>query len=394
MTVRHTPSYIVCLTLKTTLTTVYETHDPVSTIQITTTVLAICILSVNNGHTLPAEPSRGAYLADMLHRFDEHLATLRRKEMRDAVQYLSPAAVYRLGWVLSRMSWYDIYDSLGTTETLGRDAMMSTNHIARRLQWLLGCDEWTPPGTVQGFRVYLQWCMRRTQQHLEDDHGIDPKDWDSKGWLGCAPDEPESEGNQHVDPPQTTDSESTSEAVDEQDPPEPQTGSPTRSMTQPFVDAVHRLEGSTAQEPDIEMQVRGAGSNTTPDASHATDTAPPAISGATPMTARTLDVSPQEQDAAQTSEHPQPLNAIEPRVDDLDASRGVAEHGADADEGRQGADADEGRQGGLVGAAEHADEHQGGDARPSQEGLASPDDTPTQPPESHFESASQNAHSG
>lgn len=115
----------------------------------------------------------------------------------------------------------------------------------------------------------------------------------------------------------------------------------------------------------------------------ATDTAPPAVSRAPSATATTADESLQEQDAAQTSEHSQPLDATEPCADDSGAARGVAEHGAD-----------EGHQGGLVGAPEHADEHQGGDARPSEEGLAAPGDTPTQPPESHFESANQNANNG
>ncbi|KAH9925982.1 uncharacterized protein B0H18DRAFT_359011 [Fomitopsis serialis] len=367
--------------VQTALTAVYAYRDPVSIIQITTTVLAICRLSVQNIHTLPAEESRGAYLADMLRQFDEHLATLRRKELKDAVQRLPPAAVYRLDWVLNRMTDDDIYGPLSTTE-IRRDAMMSTNHIARRLQWLLGCDVWTPPWTVQGFCVFLRVYVGRTQGRLEQDHGLDRKNWE--GWLECAPDEPQSEDDRRVDSLQAAVLGPTSEAGDEQDPPESRMNSPKRPIMQIIRDVWRKLRGTAAQEPDAEKGAAGADTNATQDAPGATDAAPPAVSGAPPVTATTVDEPPQGQDAAQTGSV-QSLDYEDPHADDSGAARGVAEHGADADEGCQG---------GLVGATEHADEHQGGDAGPSQEGLAAPGDTPTQPSESHFESASQNANSG
>ncbi|KAH9926015.1 uncharacterized protein B0H18DRAFT_360089 [Fomitopsis serialis] len=363
------------------LTTVYAHDDPVSTIQIMTTVLAICTLSVRNCHTLPAEPSRGAYLADMLHRFDEHLATLRREEMRDAVQDLSPAAIYRLDWVLCRMSAWDIYGFLSMTG-IYRDATISTNHIARRLQWLLGCNDWTPPGTVQGFRVRLQLHVEGTQWCLEQDQGIDQKNWDSEGWLECAPDEPESEGDRRADSSQAAGPGPTSEAVDEQDSPESRMDSLKRSITRVIRGVWRKFRGTAAQEPDVEMRAV----DTSPSAAPATDAALPDISDAPPMTATTLDESPQGQNADLIGQT-QPLEATEPRADDSGAARGVAEHGADAD-------ADEGRQGGLVSAAEHADEDQGGDVRPSQEGLTAPYDAPTQLSKSHCEPCSQSQNDG
>ncbi|KAH9926018.1 uncharacterized protein B0H18DRAFT_1007520 [Fomitopsis serialis] len=259
--------------------------------------------------------------------------------------------------------------------------MMSTNHIARRLQWLLEYNDWTPPGTVQGFRVYLQYYVRWAQRRLEQEQGIDPKDWDSEGRLECAPDEPQSEGDQRVDSPQAAGPEPTSEAVDEQEPPESRMDSIKRSITQ-FIPT--RFIGTAAQEPDAEKGAAGADTNATQDAPGATDAAPPAVSGAPPVTATTADEPPQGQDAAQAGSV-QSLDYEDPHADDSGAARGVAEDGADADEGRQG---------GLVGASEHADESQGGDARPSQEGLASPGDTPTQLSASHCEPCSQSPNDG
>ncbi|KAH9926006.1 uncharacterized protein B0H18DRAFT_1007426 [Fomitopsis serialis] len=128
------------------------------------------------------------------------------------------------------------------------------------------------------------------------------------------------------------------------------------------------------------MQPVGVGSNSAPDAPNATCTAATAVSGVTPETATMLNGSSQGSDAAQT-EHSQPLDATEPRANDSDVARGVAETGTSADEGRRG---------GLAGAIEQADERQGGDARPSQEVLAAPDDTLTQPSESHCELGSGN----
>ncbi|KAH9919625.1 uncharacterized protein B0H18DRAFT_630160 [Fomitopsis serialis] len=145
--------------VQTALMTVSKLGDPVSTIQIMTIVLAICMLSVKNGHTLPHEPSRGAYLDDMLQRFDEYLATLRRKELKITIRHLPPPAVYILDWALARMSFSDIYSALGATE-IRRNIMISTNHIARRLQWLLTRKAWTPQGAVQGFCVQLHWLVR------------------------------------------------------------------------------------------------------------------------------------------------------------------------------------------------------------------------------------------
>ena len=102
------------------------------------------------------------------------------------------------------------------------------------------------------------------------------------------------------------------------------------------------------------------------------------------MTATTADEPPQGQDAAQAGSV-QSLDYEDPHADDSGAARGVAEHGADADEGRQG---------GLVSAAEHADEDQGGDVRPSQEGLTAPYDAPTQLSKSHCEPCSQSQNDG
>ncbi|TFY59033.1 hypothetical protein EVJ58_g6032 [Rhodofomes roseus] len=365
--------------VQTALTTVYARRDPVSTIQITTTILAICLLSVENEHTLPAEPSRGAYLADMVHQFDEHLATLRRKELRDTVQDLPAAAIYRLDWVLNHMTGlWDIPNPLVTTE-IGWNVMMSTNRIARRLQWLLEYDLWTPRGTVQGFNIPLQayavwarWCL--------ECRGIDATGLNLDGSLQCALGEPQSEDDRSVDSREATSPEPTV-AGDERarDPPaEPRTDGPKRSITQNLVDAVHR-PACRRRASDIEMQAVGAGSesNAAPDAPGATNAAPPAVSGATPAVATTLDESesPQGPDAAQ-AESVHPLGYTEPHADDSDAARAVAATGTSADEGRQD---------GLAGAIERADGRQGSDAHSSLEGLAAPGGIPTRPSASHQE---------
>ncbi|KAH9921064.1 uncharacterized protein B0H18DRAFT_956815 [Fomitopsis serialis] len=106
-----------------------------------------------------------------------------------------------------------------------------------------------------------------------------------------------------------------------------------------------------------------------------------AVSGATLVTATMFDESPQGPDAAQT-ESAQSLDYTDPHTDDSDATRGVAEHGADADEGPQD---------GLRGTSEDSDGRQYGDT--GQEGLVNTRDVPAQP-ESHFESPSQNESSG
>ncbi|TFY55359.1 hypothetical protein EVJ58_g8299 [Rhodofomes roseus] len=359
--------------MQTALTTVYAHRDPVSAIQIATTVLVICMLSVKNEHTSPAEPSRGAYLADTLHRFDEHLATLRRKELRDAIQALPPAATYRLDWVLYRMTDWDIYKSLSTTE-IRQNAMMSTNRIARRLQWLLECDVWTPSGTVQGFNVRLGSYAEWAQLCLEEDR-IDTTDL-GEGWLECAPDEPQSEGDRKVDSPEAAGPGPT-EAGDEQarDLPEPRPDHPKRSITQSLVDAVHRLT-CRRRAPDVEMQAVGAGSesNAAPDAPVAT----------------TLDESEsphaQGPDAAQT-ESVHPREDTKPHAHDFesDDARAVAEAGTSAGEGRLG---------GLAGAIKYADIRQGSDAHSSLEGGGAPGDVPAQPSASHQELGRQSRNSG
>ncbi|KAH9933768.1 uncharacterized protein B0H18DRAFT_600953 [Fomitopsis serialis] len=358
--------------MQTALTTVYACRDSVSTIEIATTVLATCILSVKKEHTLPSEPLRGAYLADMLQQFDKHLATLRRKEMQDTVKQLPFAAVYRLDWVLAYIT-YDIYWSLDSPE-IRRNAMKSANSIVRRLQWLLECNEWMSPGTVtvqelpvlvdlQEYVDSAQWRLRRVR--------IDPELERCTEWLECTADEPQGQGDRRVDSPHAADPAPTSEAVDEQDTPEQRTDSPIRSIVQ-FV-----LRRTAVQEPDVEMRAVDTSPSAAPDVPGTTDTAPPAASRAPLVTATTLGEQPQEQFAAQTG-LAQSLDYITPQADDSEVSRGVAEHGADADEGRKG---------GFTGTTEHADEHRGSNARPSQEGLAAPGD-------SHSESASHNANSG
>ncbi|KAH9926026.1 uncharacterized protein B0H18DRAFT_1007586 [Fomitopsis serialis] len=131
------------------------------------------------------------------------------------------------------------------------------------------------------------------------------------------------------------------------------------------------------------MRAADTSPSTAPDVPGVTDTAPTAVSGAPPAAATTLDESPQAQDTAQTGSV-QSLDYTDPHADDSDASRGVAERGADADEGRQG---------GLVGAIEHADRRQDGVARPSQEEIAAPGDAPAQS-ESRLQLDRQNAGSG
>ncbi|KAH9925993.1 uncharacterized protein B0H18DRAFT_1007340 [Fomitopsis serialis] len=262
--------------------------------------------------------------------------------------------------------------------------MIWTNHIARRLQWLLECDEWTPPGTVQGFCVYLQLYVEWTQLRLEE-AGIDPKDWDSEGWLECAPDEPQSEGDRRVDSPQAAGPGATSEAGNEQAPPESRMDSLKRSIVQ-FIHAIRRrFRRAAAQERDAEKGAAGADTNATPDAPGVTDTTPPGVSDAPLVTTTTLGESPQGQDAAQT-EHSQLPGATEPRADDSGATRAVAEAGTVADEGRQDEPGSA--------AMEHADQRQGGDVRPSQEGLTAPYDAPTQLSKSHCEPCSQSQNDG
>jgi len=100
------------------------------------------------------------------------------------------------------------------------------------------------------------------------------------------------------------------------------------------------------------------------------------------VTATTFNEPPQGQDTAQT-EQSQPLDGTEPRTDDARSTREAVEGGTSADEGRQD---------GLVGAIKPADERQGCGAR--QEGLAAPDDAPTQPHESHRELGSENKNKG
>ncbi|KAH9831808.1 uncharacterized protein C8Q71DRAFT_780482 [Rhodofomes roseus] len=264
---------------------------------------------------------------------------------------------------------------------------MSTNCIARRLQWLLECYVWTPSGTVQGFNVRLTSYAWWAQERLEYT-GIDTTDLEE--WLECAPDEPQSEDDRSVDSSEATDSEPTSEAGHERarDPPEPRTDSQKRSITQNLIDTVHALEGSTAQGPDIEMQAVGAGSTAASDVPRATDTAPPAVSGATPATVTTLDESesPQGPDAAQT-ESIDPLEDTKPHAQDFesDVARAVAEAGTSADEGRLG---------GLACAIEYADIRQGSDAHSSLEGGGAPGDVPAQPSASHQELGRQSRNSG
>ncbi|TFY56656.1 hypothetical protein EVJ58_g7499, partial [Rhodofomes roseus] len=190
-----------------------------------------------------------------------------------------------------------------------------------------------------------------------------------EGWLECAADEPPEAAG-----PGPT------EAGDERarDPPaEPRTDSPRQSITQHLADAVHTLEGSTAQGPDIEMQAVGAGLNAAPDVPGVTDTAPPAVPGSGTMlevaTTHDESESPQGPDAAQI-ESVHPLEDTEPHADESDDARVIAEAGTSAGEGHLG---------GLAGAIERADERQGCDAHSSLEGGGAPGDVPTQPSESH-----------
>ncbi|KAH9918840.1 uncharacterized protein B0H18DRAFT_1214062 [Fomitopsis serialis] len=175
-------------------------------------------------------------------------------------------------------------------------------------------------------------------------------------WLQCTPDEPQSEGDRRGDSPQTTDSESTSEAGDEQDPPEQRTGSLIRPMMQFIRDVWRRFRGIAAQEPMLRYEPWTLARAWRPIPAQQTPHRQP--SAGPPATAMTLDESPpKEQDAARI-EQSQPLDAAEPRADDSDAARAVAEASADADAGSREE---------VRSVIEDADEHQDSRRRRSSE---------------------------
>jgi len=246
--------------------TVYAApHDLVSPIQIATTVAAICILSVEDAHTLPSEWSSGAYLDDVLRQFENHLATISRTEMMArAILHLPPAAIYRLKWLLAYLTESDIYSHLDRVD-IRCGVLMSTNRIARRLQWLLRCDVWTPPEKIPipipGFCVDLRAYTLLARRLLQ--HTVGQRVPGLTGWL--EHEEPTREHDRLVSSSQAGDIGPTPEAVDLRHSLGTPTGRTTRSDSVYVISGVvHRLEGSAAQEPDIEVQAIEAGINATP----------------------------------------------------------------------------------------------------------------------------------
>ncbi|TFY54876.1 hypothetical protein EVJ58_g8596 [Rhodofomes roseus] len=248
---------------------VYEGGDTVSIIQNFTIIVAVCIHSVGDKKTMPAQQTTGTELDDMLTRVERHLTSLGHTEMQEAVRNLPPEATYRLDW-----TFYWTPELIGSLVMDGKTRQlslcMSMNRILRRLQWLLKCDDWTPQGTAPGFRVRLGLYAYWTREHLQE-AGIDTKNLE--GPIPCREDEADGQGN----PPGGSQQAASGPPQDEDaqhHAPEPRTDAPTRQLIPRVVrDAWRRRKCSTARgrARDVELGLNETAMNTLPNVSELND---------------------------------------------------------------------------------------------------------------------------